>query len=255
MQNTDAPRVWSQKYPPVAQKRNELGVTDYNVVGADASLRLTPNTAIMAGVTERIDFGRPGVTSMLSGEPGYLYRTDVVEIPLSREEILRLFRHNLRPEEFFKLAQEVGVFYEISSKFYDEETGVAVNPQYSGAEERERAEREKRPQLFVVAADFGQKRPHSIMQFNIAEERRLEFVNASGLMSWVVDLEVPKVERPAALSVFDNIVSLHIGADGAMRAFGPFSRHEEAERYLPAAGLSDQAFITSVATVNSSFAR
>lgn len=73
-----------------------------------------------------------GVQSIISGEPAVIYRSDDIEIPMSTEELLRFAAHDLRPEEFLKLRETYGDFFEIHDDFYDPDTGEAFQPMEFG---------------------------------------------------------------------------------------------------------------------------
>ena len=71
----------------------------------------------------------PGRVSDISGEPGIGYKTNEVDICLTKAELSRLVFTALTPAEFFKLRALVpGPFHEIHDDFYDEETGEALQP-------------------------------------------------------------------------------------------------------------------------------
>jgi hypothetical protein len=252
MQMTEAvPRSWSDKYPPRTHLKNELSTVDIEIRHGAGVIRLDPNSSLLAAYSEKLVFGPTCTPSILSGEPGYLYRNDAVELALTEAEIYRLFRFNLRPEEFLKLAQTVGIFYEISGKFYDEDSCIALTPRFSFAEQVQREKLSKHPHLFVVADRNDNLWPHSILGFELATECREDFAKRTGVLSFVVTLEAP--ERAGKLSPFDNIVALHIAENGEMHAYGPFEKTDTADAYRPAGEGTAPARRIITATVNSVF--
>ncbi|MGA7802307.1 MAG: hypothetical protein WCC36_16030 [Gammaproteobacteria bacterium] len=80
------------------------------------------------GGIKPLDIGQPGPLSVLCGEPGYLYRSADVQIPLTRDELLRLVFSALTADEYFKLREIYGQFREIDTDCYDPETGAARQP-------------------------------------------------------------------------------------------------------------------------------
>ncbi|MBC8741700.1 hypothetical protein F6X40_34630 [Paraburkholderia sp. UCT31] len=83
----------------------------------------------MLGHQRELPFGDPLLLpSVLSGMPSYILRTSEIELALAPRELLRLWRRNLRPDEFFKLRDTYGVFFEIHDDFYFEDTGEALQP-------------------------------------------------------------------------------------------------------------------------------
>lgn len=70
----------------------------------------------------------PDQVSDVSNDAAVLYRTDDLEIKLSPKELLRFIYHNLTAEEFFKLRDKYGDFYEIHDDFYEPNKGYAFQP-------------------------------------------------------------------------------------------------------------------------------
>lgn len=234
---TSAPEhSYNVNYPPKNRTATGLGTVEIEVVHASGVKTFNPNSATIgahSGVAG-LGLGGPHAPSFLSGEPGYLYRNDKLEVALTGEELVRLFMSNLRSDEFFKLASQFGIFYEISSKFYDDDSGIATSPRYTFAEQNAQQEQAKFPQLLVVADLDGKWRPHSIMNFADAERIRLDFLTQNGFLARVVSMDEPKnawIPDP-----FDNVVALYIGANDELRAYGRFRNADEASRYRPAAG-------------------
>ena len=75
-----------------------------------------------------MQIGDPGPPSVISGEPGYRYRSGDVEIPLTRQEMRHLILHALTPSQYFALRERYGLFPEIGTDHYDPETGDALAP-------------------------------------------------------------------------------------------------------------------------------
>lgn len=144
---------YSNKYPvknrPV---NNGLGILDIEIQYDGGTLKLDPNSAAMAGFEESLALGNPIAPSDLSGLPGYRYRTDSVELVLTRGELYRLLRRNLWPEEYFGLLHQYGAFHEIHDDFYSERTGVALQP-CERHSNRPLAEGEEDPDFVLVPAN------------------------------------------------------------------------------------------------------
>lgn len=127
------PTKYSDAFPPRNRvDPNELrNSIEMEVVDAMGRMRLDPNRAAVAGMRKALpfiesnDFG----VSPLSGRPGVRLRTyDGVDVVLTLDELLRLFRRELQPDEVRKLRDLLGVFHEIHDDFYDEETLQALQP-------------------------------------------------------------------------------------------------------------------------------
>lgn len=121
--------MYSKRYPERNRKATGLGPVDIEIQGEVGTWKTDPNGLIITAVTgmfplEKI--GKPTTSSMLSGEPAYLYRTSELEVALTGEEIRRLTRRDLHEQEFFKLREAFGLFFEIHEDFYDETTGEAL---------------------------------------------------------------------------------------------------------------------------------
>jgi hypothetical protein len=223
--------VYSEKYPPVKQARTELETIAIEVVDLDGKRRFDPTSASIAAQSGTLmeKLGRPGAQSAISGEPAYLYRNDVVEIPLTAEEIARLFAHSLEPDEFLALARTYGVFYEISSKFYDEDTGIALSPNYSHAQRLARDEVAGLPHLLAVYEAGQQKwHPHSIMSLD-SSERICYDLACAGYNFRLIVLEPTSDSKKSDVDLIGNIVALHTLKDGSLRAYGPYDNGDDAE--------------------------
>lgn len=245
---TPQPRDYSVNYPPKNRTATGLGVTDIEVVYATGVHLFDPNASTRGAHSGAEGMGLcepvPNLPSFLSGQPGYLYRNFELEVALTGEELVRLFMSNLRPAEYFKLAHHFGVFYEISSKFYDEESGIATSPRYTFAEQDEHAARAVHPQLLVVRDVDGNWRPHSIMTFEAAEAARLNFVSRDSVVAQIVTMEHPK--NAWLPDPFDNVVALYIGENDELFAYGRFKNVDEARNYRPPGGAAKPGLFDKV---------
>lgn len=120
--------VFSERYPPRNRKATGLEVLEVELEDASGKVTVDPNGAAVIGYTREVPLAKPKWPSFLSGEPGFLYRTCEIELPLTHDELIRLLRHDLRPDEFHKLVGTFGVFFEIHADFYDEDSGEALQP-------------------------------------------------------------------------------------------------------------------------------
>lgn len=127
------PPHYSNTFPP----RNradpaELAKTlQMELIDAMGTMRMDPTRAAVAGmlqalpVLESADVG----VSVLSGKPGVRFRNyEGLDLVLTREELIRMFRRELHAEEVRKLRDLLGVFHDIHDDFYDEETLTALQP-------------------------------------------------------------------------------------------------------------------------------
>lgn len=233
---TTTPHEYNVNYPAKNRVSTGLGSVEIEVVHASGTKKFDPNSAIIAAHAGAagLKLGEPCAPSFLSGQPGYLYRNDQLEVALTGDELVRLFMSNLRPDEFFKLANQFGVFYEISGQFYDDESGGATSPRYTFAEQEAHTQQSKHPQLLVVKDLDGNWRPHTLMNFSTTEDIRLDFLTQDGVVARVVCMDEPKnawIPDP-----FDNVVALYIGPNDELRAYGRFKNTDEATHYRPAAG-------------------
>lgn len=123
-------QVFSSRFPPKNRTTNALGPIQLQIDYQGGRLELDPNSAIIAVLEGTLAVGAPlaGTVSVISGEPAYLYRTDEIELALTKEELTRLLKRDLKPVEFFVLALTYGVFYELHDDFYEEESGIALQP-------------------------------------------------------------------------------------------------------------------------------
>ncbi len=75
-----------------------------------------------------IKIGEPGYPSLLSGEPGYLVRTESVEVPLTLDEFIHLALNALNPAQYNRLREACGEIALIDAHYYDPESGKALQP-------------------------------------------------------------------------------------------------------------------------------
>jgi hypothetical protein len=120
-------REYSDQYPAANRPETAWPYSkiDISVLSAAGQKLFDPNTLAIAIHRAELDNLVPlgNVRSDLSGEPALLVGYDEVELALTIDELKRLGCRILEAGEFFKLAEKYGIFYEISGKFYDEETG------------------------------------------------------------------------------------------------------------------------------------
>lgn len=119
---------FSDRYPPKNRRENPLPVIEIEIASKDSTLRMDMNQAALASHLENLQLGEPFVPSDLSGKPGYEYRSSEITLALTKEELYRFMRHDLRPREFFLLAEKYGVFFDTHDDFYDEKSGFAFQP-------------------------------------------------------------------------------------------------------------------------------
>lgn len=126
--------VYGDKFPPKNRtNRTDLGVIDIEISGQGTTLVFDPNGLIIALIRDELfpQLGEPisdNKGSVLSGQPGYRYCDSEVDMVLERSELDRFIRHDLMPEEYFKLRDTYGLFFMIHDDFYYEDTGEAVQP-------------------------------------------------------------------------------------------------------------------------------
>lgn len=116
-------------HPPVNRTPTGLGVVNSWIRDVLGPMVLDSNRLAVAGDTNQLPLSAEVGPSLLSGAPGYEFaNADGVVVLLTRDELMRLFRRELAPAEYFKLRETFGVFFEIHDDFYDEETGEALQP-------------------------------------------------------------------------------------------------------------------------------
>lgn len=121
--------MYSAKYPP--KNRKQTGVEGINIEFEDGSAKSisTPNEVTVMAFNKRLPITGPTVgASCISGRPGYIYRTEEVELVLAADEMVCLVRRELQPAEFKSLLSRYGMFFEVHGDFYEPETGVALQP-------------------------------------------------------------------------------------------------------------------------------
>lgn len=233
--------IYSDKYLPKNRTATGLGTIETEVRGPEYRRVLEPNDTCILALKERLPVGMPSPStpSTISGEPGFLVRLDVLEMQLSHDELLRFWRRNLRPEEFFALAERFGIFYEISDKYYDENTGAARSPLLSYKEQDNLAKLAEVPHLLVVKDAEGNLMAHSVMHYPAAVETAKEFAQ-KGINAVAARLTMPEGIK---LHPLLNRVALWVDGEGVVRAAGPFEPE----------ALIDEAQFTCVAGEKASF--
>jgi hypothetical protein len=124
------PTTSNNAHPPINRIANSLGFLDIHIEHAEGVIQIDPNTAAKHAYYRSLPVAGcvAELRSDLTGEPAYRYVTMDVSLNLSLVELYRLIRHDLHPAEFFGLIQKYGVFHEIHDDFYDEETGLGLQP-------------------------------------------------------------------------------------------------------------------------------
>lgn len=121
--------VFSDAYPPVNRQLNGLHVLEIQLIDSLGTLVVDPNRAAVIGMTRKLPLYGFVAESVLSGEPAFRYLTcDGLDLALTEDELFRLLRHDLRPEEVLKLRNNFGIFHEIHDDFYREDTGESLQP-------------------------------------------------------------------------------------------------------------------------------
>ena len=137
-------------YPPKNRIDNPLQVTVLKIDHKDGTINTDPNSILISAVTtadgsdphkvelmtakgsEFFNFTElkplTNQFSILSGFPAIRYRAEDVEILLTPEECFRLSAHSLLPEEYFKLRDHYGDFFEIHDDFYNPDSGDQFQP-------------------------------------------------------------------------------------------------------------------------------
>jgi len=124
-------REWTRDRPK-PEHLSHIGIAGVEIVDARRTHGFNYNTLIEAYIKDDllkrlvpID----GLASVCSGEPAVLYRTREAEIAMTGEEIYRMCRNALTPEEFEAIVAQVGAIWELHDDFYDPDTGEALQPQ------------------------------------------------------------------------------------------------------------------------------
>jgi hypothetical protein len=123
------------RYPPKNRtNRTDLGAIDIEIGAHRTTLRFDANQIIKSVLDDELfpALGDPIPAevegSILSGKAGYRYSDIDVEMVLERGELERLIRHDLTPDEYFKLRAHFGMFFMIHEDYFDAETGEAIEP-------------------------------------------------------------------------------------------------------------------------------
>lgn len=121
-------KKFSNRFPPKNRPSNELHYLDIQVEDAFTVRSMNPNEAAMMAHQGSLllEDPVPGRVSDISGEPGYIYRTNEIELCLTKDELSALMRHRLDKRQYSALVQRFGVFFEIHCDFYDESDYEAV---------------------------------------------------------------------------------------------------------------------------------
>ena len=120
------PANYPSLFPLIGRVDTGLGPVQLQIVHSGGVLKLDANSAALGAHEESFELGGEVAPSTLSGEPGFVYRSCEMQLVFTREELYRLMRHDLRPEEYHALYRRFGSFFEIHDDFYDEETGEAL---------------------------------------------------------------------------------------------------------------------------------
>lgn len=110
--------------------RIHTGLNSYQVHLGDSrgTLRLDHCSAIGAVVSGTLSLGSSIGRSVLSGGAAYLYRSQDLQLLLTRDELGRLICRELLPAEYLKLRKKYGIFFEIEDSFYEPSSGRALQP-------------------------------------------------------------------------------------------------------------------------------
>lgn len=232
MTTTDvSARSYSELFPPKNRINTGLGVIDIEIVDDQGAHRYDPNSAILAAHKgpKGFSLGTPVALSDISKEPGYILRFDAVQLALTAPEMVRLFMHSLRPEEFFALANKYGIFYEISGKFYDEDTGVADDPRLTFEEQDHRHTMAGVPHLLVLQGDAPSV--HSIVALDQVDQLIPVLSSAFSVRAEALPLQEPQDAVRISVQATGNNVALLTFEDGSMAAYGPFDTASAAEAF------------------------
>lgn len=246
------PPQYSAKYPPRGQRvtGRPAGRIEIEDNRGDMQISIRDLAYRAYAGPDALQLRHPLTWSELSGLPAYTVRLQYVELALNAHEICRLVLYRLTPGEFFALARKYGVFYEISSKFYDEETGKAHDTGSLFAEENYDEIEESMAHVVVVENNY-KLTPHSVSTHARAVEMVEGFSESYRLKAFAVPL-LPPAER-SELQPFANIVALHVHEDNELRAYGPFPTEMQALAFIPANGHECPIRDIRVASVESSY--
>jgi hypothetical protein len=103
---------------------------EIQIQDATAQHRFDRNGIVLACVRGEHKTWRPipDFSSELSSVDAVWYRSEDLQLRLSPDEVYRLVRASLRPEEYYRLRERYGIFFEIQGDFYDPRTGTALQP-------------------------------------------------------------------------------------------------------------------------------
>lgn len=130
-------------HPPKNRLPESRPILDLEIEHRSGVEHFDPNSQIMA-LAAQPDFvagWQPveGAVSVISGQPAIVYRAADLEIPLTVDEYAGLVGCELEPDEFRKLLEAYGMFYEIHDDFYSPATGEAFQPKDLRSRVREAA--------------------------------------------------------------------------------------------------------------------
>jgi hypothetical protein len=117
--------------PPKKNRENvSMPVLQLSVDTLTGKCLYEPNTLVFAaydGELLRLPT-LPDTRSIISGQPAVVYHVDDLRIPLTPDELVRLAQRALTPYEYFRLRNHYGDAFDWHDDFYDEATGVALQP-------------------------------------------------------------------------------------------------------------------------------
>lgn len=121
---------YSNQFTPRNRTSTGLTVLAITIEDANGVKQYDPNSLIIACAEGQLKSLKPlgEVASDISGNPAVVYCTHEIRVALTPAELQRLVFRSLSPREYFALAHKYGVFFEIHEDFYEEETGVALQP-------------------------------------------------------------------------------------------------------------------------------
>lgn len=123
-------RNWHRDRPRPAEL-DYLGPLGIEIVDARGTVSYDPNKVAIAFIGQREDKNLvpiEGKVSVISGGPAVIYRTQEAELALTPDELGRLARRSLTPDEFFAICDAVGAIFELHDDFFDPDTGEAFQP-------------------------------------------------------------------------------------------------------------------------------
>jgi hypothetical protein len=287
-------RAWSEKYPPIGRAAAQ---DQSNVVGFEHSGGTLNINCIRIEQQTRNEFSwmaefEPCATSILSALPSFIYHSGEVSVPLTRSEIGRLLRFSLSRGEYFRLVEKFGVFFEICSFFYDEESGEALHPATGDTP----ADRQRHTQILALtpgaipppepghmpedlvaylngesasvdapAAPENDPRPYLLVLVNDdGTVRPHSIMNQAAAYAFQADVKDQTEAHVLALPLlgpanawrpdpFDNFVAVYRKKDGTYDAYGRFASRKEANKFAPKPEVAAEYMDSAVATVTSSY--